>query len=151
MAEQHHPPAAGAVLLGEEVAAEQRLDADGGEEARGDMGAADALGDAVADQVEGGATALVAGGAREDALQARLQEEELGRRHRRRLSLPEPAQDEQQPIGPGQRQRPQEQAVGDAEDGGVGADRQRQRDHRDGGESRLPRQAASPIPKVPEQ
>ena len=45
-------------------------------------------------------------------------------------------------IGVAIRQRPQQDGADDAEDGGVGADAERERDHGDGGEARRPPQRA---------
>ena len=48
----------------------------------------------------------------------------------------------------GNRQRPQHQRIGEAEDGAVGADADGERDHRDNGEARAGAQHADAVPEV---
>src|SRR6185503_15448715 len=53
-----------------------------------------------------------------------------------------------EPLGVRHPERPQQQGVDDAEDGGGGADSKRQRKDRDGGENGGLRQAANRIPEI---
>jgi hypothetical protein len=56
--------------------------------------------------------------------------------------------EDDQPARVGHRQRAQEHGVGEREDGGVGADAERERHHRDGGEQRIAAQAAHGVAQV---
>ena len=47
-----------------------------------------------------------------------------------------------------ERQRPQQHGVDDAEDGGIGADAERERQHRDGGEAGRAAQTSDRVPHV---
>jgi hypothetical protein len=73
---------------------------------------------------------------------------EIGHRDAHVGDLIRPFRGEDEPVRLRIGQRAQQHAVDDREDGGVGADAQRQRQHRDGGEAGAARELPRPVPQV---
>ena len=142
--------AVGVGLAGREQATLRRRDAQRGEQVVGDRGAAHAHRTLAGHQVE------LAGGERPDRgerLGQLAELEELGRRdpelveaHRR-----EPAGQEHQLLWPRVGQGPEQHAVDDREDRGVGADAERQGEHRDEGEPGRAEQAAGGVAEIAQE
>ena len=136
------------VVCGVEVTARHGVDSEDAEEVGRDHLAAEVLGLPSSGHV--GVLPAERGQALEAAaVLLPVDEVRIGDRHarevRRRLAEPHQA------VGIAVGQRLEENAVDDAEDGGVGADPERQRDHRDGREARVPGQHAQAVPNVLEQ
>ncbi len=148
MAEQRHRRPAGLILRPRDAPAERRLDTQGSKIIHVDRGPLDALRRIPADEVEG--PRLRHAEARE-AMIALAEGGKLQHRHAERIEALAHGHAEDQPVEAGDRQPAQQQGVGRAEDGGVGADAERQGEHRDGGEARILAQHARAEAQVSRQ
>ena len=144
-ANDHHGRCAGNVLLPEEIAAQYGVDAEDTEEIRGYHFRAEVLGlpatreVIVLPPVCGHAVKAVALG---------LPVHEVRVRHRHTGEIGRAFPDLHQAFGIAVRQRLQEHAVDHAEDRCVGADAERQGNHRDSGEGRIRCQSANGVTNI---
>ena len=141
MAEQGDAGAWGLEVLGEETAADERRDAERVEPRRADHGAADRFTRTVAHPHDKAPTIV-----RRDALEhvlLRREIDEIGPRDviRRPQQLGAPDFDESRRVLV--RQRPKDNRVDQREHGRAGADADRDRCYRDGGEALVPEQACT--------
>ncbi len=144
-AEDRHPGAAVALLPGAKGTPDHGLHPEHVERVRGHIGAGRPLGMA-APVAE---IRRAAGGRRDGERPAPLGVVEILRIGQGRLGPPVPSVPHRdQPAGLGIRQGTQQHRVGQAEDRRVGADSQRQRQHRDGREPGVRRQPAQRVPSV---
>ena len=130
-----------------ETTADERLAAQGGEERRRDRQPAQLLGLPVRGQVhgaEGEERRVLDRGRLALAIEIVRNRDARLRQPHQRIAVP----DEDETIGGGVRQRPQQNLIQQAENGGVGADAQRQRQHGDEGEDGLLAQRPQRVPDV---
>ena len=127
MGEHHHRSRAEDVLLGEEVAPQRRIHAQQGQHRGAHETGSEPLGDVHPGEIEGPAPE---GGQVREALLLRPPVQEVGDADAHLREGGRALMDEDEPLRSLVRQRPQQHAVHHAEDGGVGADAERQREHR---------------------
>lgn len=147
VAHDHHRRGSGAGVLGRDDAAAKRSKTGDGEEAAGDRRAWHLFRRQRARHREGLARDR---GHRLEPAGAGLPVGEVGGRRRgpQGRALRRRRADRDQAVGAGERQRPQQHRVDRAEDGGVGADADREREHRHGREGRLAQQGPRRNPEV---